>query len=84
VNKVVLAVGVEPNTALAEPSGLEIAPECGGFLVNAELEVRSNLYAVSEVPKKPTEVTSGITTFVPHCTTSYCIMFAGGRLRLFL
>ena len=49
-NKVIVAVGVDPNTELAEKSGLEVEPELGGFLVNAELEARSNLYAVSQPP----------------------------------
>lgn len=44
----IVAVGVDPNTELADKSGLEIEPELGGFLVNAELEARSNLYAVSK------------------------------------
>ncbi|KAK3922003.1 Apoptosis-inducing factor 1, mitochondrial [Frankliniella fusca] len=48
VNKVIVAVGVEPNTDLAEKSGLEVDPDCGGFLVNAELEARSNLYAAGD------------------------------------
>lgn len=43
----IVAVGVDPNTDLAENSGLEVEPHCGGYLVNAELEARSNLYAVS-------------------------------------
>ncbi|XP_026283410.1 apoptosis-inducing factor 1, mitochondrial isoform X1 [Frankliniella occidentalis] len=48
VNKVIVAVGVEPNTYLAEKSGLEVDPDCGGFLVNAELEARSHLYAAGD------------------------------------
>lgn len=47
-NKVILAVGVDPNTDLAETSGLEVEPHCGGYLVNAELEARSNLYAAGD------------------------------------
>lgn len=47
VDQVVVSVGVEPNTDLAESSGLEIDPELGGFLVNTEMEARSNLYVVS-------------------------------------
>lgn len=48
----IVAVGVDPNTDLAEKSGLEIDPENGGFLVNAELEARSHLFAVSSVPNQ--------------------------------
>lgn len=46
---VIVALGVEPNTNLADGSeaGLEIDPDLGGYLVNAELEARSNLYVVS-------------------------------------
>lgn len=40
VDFVVLSVGVEPNTELAEKSDLEVDPELGGFLVNTELQVR--------------------------------------------
>lgn len=47
-NKVIVAVGVDPNTDLAEKSGLEVEPDLGGFLVNAELEARSHLYAAGD------------------------------------
>jgi hypothetical protein len=43
----VIAVGLEPNTQLGTSSGLELHEEMGGFLVNAELEARSNLWVVS-------------------------------------
>jgi programmed cell death 8 (apoptosis-inducing factor) len=43
----VVAVGLEPRTDLAATSGLELHEEMGGFLVNAELEARSNLWVVS-------------------------------------
>lgn len=46
VGHVIVAVGVEPNTQLAKTSDLEVDPELGGYLVNAEMEARSNLYAV--------------------------------------
>lgn len=42
------AIGATPNTSLAKPSELETDDELGGYLVNAELEARSNLYIVSE------------------------------------
>ncbi|KAF4523243.1 hypothetical protein B566_EDAN006866 [Ephemera danica] len=44
----VIAVGLEPNTELATTSGLELHEELGGFLVNAELEARSNLWAAGD------------------------------------
>lgn len=43
---VVLAVGSEPNTGLAKESGLEVDTVYGGYLVNAELAARNNLYVV--------------------------------------
>ncbi|XP_012350119.1 apoptosis-inducing factor 1, mitochondrial [Apis florea] len=48
-DQVVLAVGVEPNVDFAKASHLETDPEIGGFLVNAELEARSNLWVAGDV-----------------------------------
>ncbi|RZB38707.1 apoptosis-inducing factor 1, mitochondrial [Asbolus verrucosus] len=48
VDHAVIAVGVEPNTELAEKSNLEVDPELGGFLVNTELMARSHLYAAGD------------------------------------
>ncbi|GLG99835.1 Putative apoptosis-inducing factor 1, mitochondrial [Gryllus bimaculatus] len=45
---VIVAVGVEPNTQLAEPSELETDDEFGGYLVNAELMARSNLWIAGD------------------------------------
>jgi programmed cell death 8 (apoptosis-inducing factor) len=47
VDHVVLAVGSEANTDLSNASDLEVHPIHGGFVVNAELMARSNLYVVS-------------------------------------
>lgn len=47
-DEVIVAVGVEPNTDLAKDSHLETDPEVGGFLVNAELEARSNLWVAGD------------------------------------
>lgn len=47
-DQVVVAVGVEPNIDLAKASHLETDPEIGGFLVNAELEARSNLWVAGD------------------------------------
>jgi programmed cell death 8 (apoptosis-inducing factor) len=44
----VVAIGVEANTDFAEDSNLEVDPEQGGFLVNAELEARSNLWVAGD------------------------------------
>ncbi len=44
----VVAVGIEPNTELAESSNLEIDDTFGGFKVNAELEARSNLWVAGD------------------------------------
>lgn len=49
VDHVVVAVGLEPNTDIAAASGLETDPQRGGFLVNAELEARSNVWVVRSV-----------------------------------
>eukprot|EP01135_Chromosphaera_perkinsii_P000140 Nk52_evm36s32 gene=Nk52_evmTU36s32 len=46
---VVVAVGIEPNTALAKKAGLEIDPHHGGILCNAELEARSGIYVAGDV-----------------------------------
>ena len=47
VDHLVVAVGLVPNTELAATSGLEVDEQRGGFLVNAELEARSNVWVVS-------------------------------------
>lgn len=46
VDKVLVAVGVTPNTEMAEKSDLEVDPDFGGYLVNTELQARSHLYIV--------------------------------------
>lgn len=51
VDFVVVSVGVEPNTELAKESDLEVDPELGGFLVNTELQARTDLYIVSKISK---------------------------------
>lgn len=47
VDHAVVAIGSQPNTQLAEASKLEVDEKYGGFLVNAELEARRHVYAVS-------------------------------------
>lgn len=48
-DQVIVTVGVQPNTNLASASHLETDPKIGGFLVNAELEARSNLWVAGDV-----------------------------------
>lgn len=45
---VVVCVGCSPNTALAGVSKLEVDRSLGGFVVNAELEARRNLYVAGD------------------------------------
>jgi len=45
---VVVCVGCTPNTELAAPSRLEVDRSLGGFVVNAELEARRNLYVAGD------------------------------------
>ncbi|XP_025989791.1 apoptosis-inducing factor 1, mitochondrial [Solenopsis invicta] len=47
-DQVIVAVGAQPNTDLATTSNLETEPKIGGFLVNAELEARSNLWVAGD------------------------------------
>ena len=42
-----MAVGLKPNTDLASSAHLELDEKRGGFLVNSELEARSNVWVVS-------------------------------------
>lgn len=49
VDRVVVAVGSEPDTHLAKSSGLEVDRKLGGYVVNAELEARRHLYVVSVI-----------------------------------
>lgn len=44
---VIVAVGSEPNVDLGRKSGLEVDTVHGGYLVNAELAARNNVYVVS-------------------------------------
>ncbi|XP_030383443.1 putative apoptosis-inducing factor 1, mitochondrial isoform X2 [Scaptodrosophila lebanonensis] len=45
---VVVCVGCSPNTTIASSSGLEVDRSLGGFVVNAELEARRNLYVAGD------------------------------------
>merc|ERR1712150_102076 len=45
---IVVAVGIEPETNLAEKSGLEIDNTLGGFKVNEELEAKSNIWVAGD------------------------------------
>ncbi|XP_050077267.1 apoptosis-inducing factor 1, mitochondrial [Anopheles maculipalpis] len=48
VDRVIVAVGSEPNTDLAKTSGLEVDGKNGGFLVDAELRARSNVFVAGD------------------------------------
>jgi len=48
VDHMLVAVGLDPSTELADSSGLEKDPTLGGFLVNAELEARSNVWVAGD------------------------------------
>lgn len=49
VDNVIQAVGSKPNVMLAKDASLEVDPKFGGYVVNAELEARTNLYAAGDV-----------------------------------
>lgn len=42
-----MAVGAVPNTELAADAGLEVDSTLDGYLVNSELQARTDLYIVS-------------------------------------
>lgn len=45
---VVVAVGLEPNVQLAGKSGFEIDSTLGGYVVNAELQARKNIWVAGD------------------------------------
>lgn len=49
VDHIVVAAGFVPDVSLAKTSGLEVDSILSGFVVNAELQARSNLYVVSTI-----------------------------------
>lgn len=49
VDHIVVAAGLQPNTAIAIQSGLEVDPVRDGIIVNAELEARTNIFAAGDV-----------------------------------
>ncbi|CAH2055578.1 unnamed protein product, partial [Iphiclides podalirius] len=46
---VVECVGSEPNAELAAAAGLEVHPQLGGVVVNAEMQARSGVWAAGDV-----------------------------------
>lgn len=48
VDEVLVCIGLEANTQMAEESLLEIDPVEGGFLVNAELQARTDLWVAGD------------------------------------
>ncbi|KFD54216.1 hypothetical protein M513_04993 [Trichuris suis] len=45
---VIVAVGLQPNVDLAESAGLEVDPNSGGFLCDAELRARSDVWVAGD------------------------------------
>ncbi|XP_066908057.1 putative apoptosis-inducing factor 1, mitochondrial isoform X2 [Halyomorpha halys] len=45
---VIVASGVVPNTTLARGAGIEVDKKLGGYVANAEFEVRRDLYAAGD------------------------------------
>uniref|UniRef100_T1J3Z2 FAD/NAD(P)-binding domain-containing protein n=1 Tax=Strigamia maritima TaxID=126957 RepID=T1J3Z2_STRMM len=45
---VVVAAGLTPNTELAKFAGLEVDRQLGGYVVNSELEARSNIWVAGD------------------------------------
>ncbi|VVC35514.1 Hypothetical protein CINCED_3A018809 [Cinara cedri] len=48
VDHVIMAVGAVPNTELATDAGLEIDSKLDGYLVNSELQARTDLYIAGD------------------------------------
>ncbi|CAH1105018.1 unnamed protein product [Psylliodes chrysocephalus] len=48
VDFALVAIGSTPNTELAKDSGLEVDPELGGYLVNTELQARTDVYIAGD------------------------------------
>lgn len=76
---VVVAAGAEPNTSLGMESGLEIERKHGGYLVNAELAARNNLYVVSGI-----ELFHHQNVNVLSCPFENCWYSLGRRCSMFL
>ena len=47
VDHVVVAVGLEPNTELADSSGLPVDSVNGGFITDSQMKICDDIYAVS-------------------------------------
>ncbi len=45
---IVVAVGLEPNVQLAKNSGFEIDARLGGYVVNAELQARNDIWVAGD------------------------------------
>ncbi|CAD5116115.1 DgyrCDS5041 [Dimorphilus gyrociliatus] len=48
VDHIVVAIGLEPDVSIAECSGLEVDPIRGGFLVNAEMKAREDIWVAGD------------------------------------
>ena len=49
VDHIIVTIGSEPNVNIGKLSNLEVDEKFGGYVVNAELEARRNLYVVSKM-----------------------------------
>lgn len=45
---IIVSIGVQPNTEFAKNSDLEVDPDFGGYLVNTELQARTDLYIAGD------------------------------------
>lgn len=48
VDHIIVAIGLEPDVSIAECSGLEVDPIRGGFLVNAEMKARDDVWVAGD------------------------------------
>lgn len=62
---VIVSVGIDANSDLAESAGLEVDPQLGGYRVNAELGAASNIWVV-----RTTTV-----LFSPNNRVASCLLF---------
>lgn len=47
MDHIVVAIGLEPNTELANSSGLKVDSENGGFITDSQMQVCKDIWAVS-------------------------------------
>lgn len=87
---VVVAVGSQPNVSLAKESGLEVDTVHGGYLVNAELVARKDIYVVCDseynifIPIHKPLVNTFSNKKNDNCTIHVCIVYRLEMLHAFL